>query len=365
MAHKPLWALGLMSGTSADGIDAALIQTDGVSIHDFGQTHFIPYPAPLKNQILQAYGKPPGHDAMMLEAAITLLHSECVGHLLKKTKIKPDIIGFHGQTLFHKPPRKKGEIGETHILSSGPLLASLRGIPVVDQFRLNDVAHGGQGAPFVPIFHQALAHNLPKSVAILNIGGVANVTWIGAKKDELIAFDTGPGNGLIDDWVSKNTGKPWDENGMIAATGRIHNDLITKWLSHPYFSRKPPKALDRGTFKGCLKDVQQIPFEDGVATLSAFTAATIAQALKLLPQAPLQWLICGGGAHNKTLLTMIEEWVKAPVYKASDQGWDGDFLEAQAFGYLAVRSLYGIPLSFPGTTGVPHPMTGGRLNNYA
>jgi anhydro-N-acetylmuramic acid kinase len=361
MKPKLLWALGLMSGTSADGIDAALIHTDGEVINDFGPTLFKPYPEPLKNQILEAYGRPPGPEATSLEQAITHLHAEVVRELLNKTNLKAGIIGFHGQTVFHKPPRKHGEIGETHVLSDGPLLASLTSIPVVDQFRINDVTHGGQGAPFVPIFHQALAKDLPKPLAILNIGGVANVTWIGQRHEDLLAFDTGPGNGLMDDWVRKNTGLPWDVNGEIAAQGHVQHDLVTKWISHPYFSAKPPKALDRETFKACLEDIQSLRFEDGAATLTAFTVATVAQALKTFPKAPSLWLICGGGAHNKTLLNMIEEKVQAPTQKVSAQNWDGDALEAQAFGYLAVRSLRGLPLSFPGTTGVPYPMTGGRI----
>ena len=353
-----------MSGTSADGIDAALIQTDGVTVNAFGPTHFMAYPEDLKHQVLQAYGRPPGPGEIPLEQAITEQHASVVMALLKKAGLKfcdVDLIGFHGQTLFHKPPRLKGEKGETHIIGDGPLLANLTGITVVDQFRLNDIAHGGQGAPFVPLFHQALVENFPKPLGIMNIGGVANITWIGAHKDELLAFDTGPGNGLIDDWVMANTDLPWDEGGKIAAKGNVNNEVLARWLSHLYFAQKPPKSLDRGTFRACLEDVASLPFEDGVATLTAFTAASIAKTLEYLPEAPSLWLVAGGGAHNPTLLKMMEERVKTPVHKASEKGWDGDALEAQAFGFLAVRSLRGWPLSLPGTTGVPYPLTGGRV----
>ena len=353
-----------MSGTSADGIDAALIQTDGIAIKAFGPTHYVPYPEIIRNQILKAYGRPPGPEEIPLERAITKQHVDVVSTLLAKAGMKPsgvDLIGFHGQTLFHKPPRQKGEIGETHIIADGPLLASLTGIPVIDRFRLNDIAHGGQGAPLVPIFHKALAYDLPKPIAILNIGGVANVTWLGAGEDEILGFDTGPGNGLIDDLVRENTNLQWDEGGKIAARGRVNDSLLTRWLSLPYFIQRPPKALDRNAFKGCLEDVRSIPFEDGVATLTAFTVACLEEATKHFPQKSPLWLVAGGGAHNSTLLKMMEKRLNVQVKKASDAGWNGDALEAQAFGFLAVRSLRNLPLTFPGTTGAPFPLGGGRV----
>jgi anhydro-N-acetylmuramic acid kinase len=363
--HKPLWAMGLMSGTSADGIDAALIHTDGKTIQSFGPTHYIPYPEFLREQILQAYGRSPGPEAISLEQVITEHHAEIVFALLEKAGLKPcdvDVIGFHGQTLFHQPPRQKGEIGQTHIIGDGAHLAFLSGMTVIDQFCLNDVAHGGQGAPLIPIFHQALAQDLPKPMAFVNIGGVANITWIGSHENDLIGFDTGPGNGLIDDWVRENTNLPWDEAGKIAAQGKVEEGILANWLSHPYFLRKPAKSLDRKTFNACIEDVRFLPFEDGVATLTAFTAASIEKALEHLPQKPILWLVAGGGAHNPTLLKMMEERFKTPIQKASDQGWDGDGLEAQAFGFLAVRSLRNLPLTFPGTTGVSAPLSGGCVH---
>lgn len=353
-----------MSGTSGDGIDAALLETDGLTINSFGLTHFVPYPEDIKQAILKAYGQIPGPEITPLERVITKLHADVVAALLNKAGLVPsnvDIIGFHGQTLFHKPPQCKGERGETHIIGDGHLLAHLTGIPVIDQFRLNDIAHGGQGAPFVPLFHQALAKELPKPLAIINIGGVANITWIGHQDNDLIAFDTGPGNGLIDDWVRENTGAPWDEGGKIAALGQINSQLLDKWLSHPYFSRTSPKSLDRQTFKIFLEDVRPLPFADGVATLTALTAASFEKALGQLPEKPSFCLIAGGGAHNGILLKMMTDRLHVPITKVSDQGWDGDALEAQAFAFLAVRSLKNLPLSFPGTTGVPYPLSGGRL----
>lgn len=353
-----------MSGTSADGIDGALIKTDGLTIQEFGETHFLPYPHEIKEEILRAYGRRPGPEMRSLNQRITELHGLLVLELLQNTGLgltDVDVIGFHGQTLFHKPPRFQGKQGETHSMGDGHLLSALTHIPVVDQFRLNDMAHGGQGAPFVPLFHQALAKDLPKPLAIVNIGGVANVTWIGHKEDQLIAFDTGPGNGLIDDWIRGHTGFAWDEGGRIAARGQIDKILLAKWLSHPYLAQPAPKALDRQTFKNCLDDLVSLSLEEGAATLTAFTAATLEKALALFPEKPKSWIIAGGGAHNQTLLKMLSQRLKAPLHKAQDHGWNGDALEAQAFAFLAVRSLKNLPLSLPGTTGVPYPLTGGRL----
>lgn len=352
---SPLWALGLMSGTSADGIDAALIQTDGTTITAYGPTHYVPYSDNVRAQILQAY------DMGLLEQVITEHHIEAVFTLLEKAQFKPsnvNVIGFHGQTLFHNPP-------ETHTIGDGPLLSKKTGIVVVDQLRLNNMAHGGQGAPLVPIFHQALTQSHPKPIAVLNIGGVANVTWIGEKPDELLAFDTGPGNGLIDDLVRSKTDLPWDEGGKIAASGHVHEALLSKWLSHPYFTRKPPKSLDRQTFTSCIRDVADLPFEDGVATLTALTGAAVDEAAKHFPTPPSLWLVAGGGAHNPTLLKMLRQRLNADIQIAADQGWNGDALEAQAWGFLAVRSLRGLPLTFPGTTGVAVPLTGGRVCYFA
>lgn len=360
----PLTALGLMSGTSADGIDAALLKTDGLTIAAFGETHFSPYPEMIKREILQTYGQPPTPEIAPLARTLTELHEKTVFELLDKAGLSPsqvDVIGFHGQTIFHRPPQLMGERGETHSIGDGYLLASRTQIPVIDQFRVNDISHGGQGAPFVPLFHQALAKDLPKPLAVINIGGVANITWIGQREDDLIAFDTGPGNGLIDDWVRAGSHLSWDEGGKIAAIGRVNERLVAHWLTHPYFIRPAPKSLDRNTFKIFLEDVKTLPFEDGVATLTALTAATFKKALTFLPQVPTTWLVAGGGAQNTTLLEMMAKYLKVPIKKVSDYGWNGDSLEAQAFAFLAVRSLKNLPLSLPGTTGVPYPLSGGRL----
>lgn len=362
--NSPLTVIGLMSGTSADGIDAALLQTDGETISHFGPTYHKPYPDLLKTMILQAYGRVPGPEAALLEKIITEQHAQAVETLLERVELQAsdiDLIGFHGQTLFHQPPQMRGEKGQTHIIGDGALLSSLTGITVVDQFRLNDIAEGGQGAPLVPIFHKALAREFPKPLAFLNIGGVANVTWLGENDEDILAFDTGPGNGLIDDWVRSYCSLPWDEEGRIAAKGTVHLDILRRWLFHPYLSQKPPKALDRQQFRKCLEDVTEIPFEDAIATLTAFTVRAVEKALPFFPEKPKLWLVTGGGAHNKTLLNWMRERLEVEVKRVTDIGLDGDALEAQAFGFLAVRSLRNYPLTYPGTTGVLQPLTGGRI----
>jgi len=353
-----------MSGTSADGIDAALLQTDGRTVKSFGPTYHKAYPEVLKAAIHQAFGRPPNADTILLEKMVTEQHAEAVFALLKRANLTSedvDLIGFHGQTLFHKPPQFRGDKGETHSIGDGYLLSSLTGLPVIDQFRLNDIAQGGQGAPLVAIFHQALARDLDKPLAFLNIGGIANVTWLGEKNSDILAFDTGPGNALMDDWVRNYCDIPWDEDGKIAAKGTVHEDIVRKWLSYPYFSQTLPKSLDRQCFHSSLADVAEIPFEDALATLTAFTAATLQKALHFFPEEPKLWVISGGGAHNTTLIRMIREGVRGEVKRASELGLNGDALEAQAFAFLAVRSLRKYPLTFPGTTGVARPLTGGRL----
>lgn len=363
MNDKSLWALGLMSGTSADGVDGALIQTDGKTIKAFGPTHYLAYPSSLKTEILAAYGCLPGPETSSLEQKMTEHHAKVVEALLSKSGLEPqkiDVIGFHGQTLYHCPP-EKGKVGHTYQIGDGSLLASLTGIPVVNQFRQNDMAQGGQGAPLVPVFHQALAMDMLKPLVIINIGGVANVTWVGKNSDDLLAFDVGPGNGLIDDWVRMKAGLPWDDEGKLAASGNICERFIKQWISHPYFEQNPPKSLDRKAFQFCLEDIENFSLEDGAATLTAFTAECLKKAFAHLPEKPLFCIVAGGGAKNPTLLHQCAERIGLPLHKASEMGWNSDALEAQAFGFLAVRTLRNLPLSFPGTTGVPAPLTGGQI----
>ena len=357
-----LTTIGLMSGTSLDGIDAALIRTDGRDRVETGAFLTRPYPDDLRARLRACLGgERPAGEIEAVEREVTDAHAEAVRALLAQAGLAAaavDAIGFHGHTILHAP-----EQGRTWQIGDGAHLAALTGITVVDDFRSADVAVGGQGAPLVPLYHRALAAGLAKPLALLNIGGVANVTWLGAAEDAVLAFDTGPGNALIDDWVWRRTGRRYDENGALAAAGRVDAAALAALLDHPYFRRSAPKSLDRDAFDPA--PVAGLSLEDGAATLAVFTAASVAAALSLLPAPPLRWLVTGGGRLNATLMAMLAERLGVPVESVDGQGWSGDALEAQAFGYLAVRSLRNLPLSLPTTTGAPHPVCGGRVHGRA
>jgi anhydro-N-acetylmuramic acid kinase len=233
------------------------------------------------------------------------------------------------------------------------------GIATVADFRSADVAAGGQGAPLIPVYHAALTASLPRPVAVLNLGGVANITWIGAD-GALVAFDTGPANGLIDSWVEAETGARFDEGGALAASGRVNDAVLTAMIDHPFFAQPAPKSLDRNDFT--IQPARGLASADGAATLTAFTAATIAEALTLLPERPTRLLVAGGGRHNRTMLAMIAERTGLTPQPVDALGWNGDAMEAEGFAYMAVRTLKGLPISFPGTTGAPQPLTGGVIH---
>jgi anhydro-N-acetylmuramic acid kinase len=355
----PILALGLMSGTSCDGIDAALLTTDGRSRVAFGPVLTEPYPAEFQRRLRAVLG---GRGAVEeVGAELTRRHGEIVARLLRNAGLGPSavrVLGFHGQTILHEPERRR-----TWQIGDGALLARLTGIDTVSDFRSADVVAGGQGAPFVPLYHHALAGSLPRPLAVLNIGGVANVSFISGGEDTLLAFDTGPGNALIDDWALRHTGRPIDEGGRLAASGRPDRKALAALMAHPFFDVPAPKSLDRDAFDPAA--VSGLTPADGAATLVGFTAASVARARDILPAAPRQWLVTGGGRHNPVLMAALRAALGVPVEPVESVGWNGDALEAQAFAYLAVRSLAGLPLSLPMTTGVPRPMTGGRLDRAA
>ncbi len=358
-------AIGLMSGTSLDGIDVALVRTDGEAVVERGRNRTVPYSEAFRQKLREGLqeattiterAQRPGR-LRLLEQYLTDLHVEavqqfCEDQLLEAGEI--DVIGFHGQTVLHKPAT-----GLTVQLGDGKRLAELTGIDVVYDLRAADMAAGGQGAPLVPAYHQALVAKLPQQpVVLVNIGGVANITYIG-RDGRLIAFDTGPGNAMLDDWMMRKTGHTHDPDGRVAAQGVVRQDYVAEYLKHSYFASPPPKSLDRNAFAWQL--VSQLPLTDGAATLTAFAAEAIARARRHLPEEPQLWIVSGGGRKNKTLMSMIAGLVQNAVVPAEAVGLDGDLLEAEAFGYLAVRSLYGLPLTFPGTTGVSEPISGGVL----
>lgn len=358
---KTFTALGLMSGTSLDGIDVALIKTDGVSIVERGPCETYPYHDGMQDLLRRAI-----QDAVSVdrrddrtgvmaeaEAAMTFHHIEAVNSFSAKYDLNHsniDVIGFHGQTMIHRP--------EKHLtvqLGLGDELSKALGIPVVFDMRAADVAAGGQGAPLVPVYHRALAKNPP--VAFVNIGGVANVTYVGVE-NELLAFDTGPGNALINDWVQHHTGQFYDKDGTMASQGRVSPHLLSAALNHPYFSGRPPKSLDRNSFSSL--NFGELNAEDGAATLVAFTVQTIANAAKWFPKPVHRWIICGGGRHNKAIMAGLNLLLDK-VESAEQAGFNGDGMEAEAWAYLAVRSMLGLPLTYPETTGIKYPQTGGVL----
>jgi anhydro-N-acetylmuramic acid kinase len=348
-----LRVIGLMSGTSLDGIDVALIESDGETQVQAGPWLTKPYEKGLRDELRAVLG---GKSATQtVERRLTEAHAAAVKLLIDRHEIGPvDLIGFHGHTILHEPQQRR-----TWQLGDGALLATLTQTDVVGDFRSADVAAGGEGAPFVPLYHAALASGLERPLAVLNIGGVANVTWIGSGQNELLAFDTGPGNALIDDWMLATTGQPADYDGALAAQGTVDQALVTRFLAHPYFARRPPKSLDRDDFARFMP--AGLSAADGAATLTAMTAAAVKEAARHFPAPARRWLVTGGGRHNPTLMAMLATALGIPVAPVEAVGWEGDALEAQAFAYLAIRSRRNLPLSMPGTTGVKTPLSGGQF----
>ena len=365
-------AIGLMSGTSMDGIDVALIETDGATVTRFGPSalHFYQdHEVALLRRAMEAApalrtrDERPGVIAEA-EAMSTVLHASAVNTFLTVNEIDRstiDVVGFHGQTVLHRPKEKL-----TVQIGDGARLAAETTLPIVYDFRAADVAAGGQGAPLVPVYHRALARTLerPHPIAVLNLGGVANITFIDGDGDP-IACDTGPANALIDDFMRGRNGAPRDQDGQAAANGRADEEAVARLLAHPFFGQPCPKSLDRNDFREWVAEhagLAEKRTEDGAATLTMLTAASVARIVAVLPRAPKSWIVAGGGARNPTLVRMLAERLAPARVETADQaGWSADALEAQAFAFLAVRSLKGLPLTFPTTTGAPGPLQGGVL----
>lgn len=345
-------ALGLMSGTSLDGIDVAVVETDGRDRVIPGSALTIAYPSDFRERLRSVLGGV--GPVSEVEDELTKLHTKAVEHFLhQRAELSIDVVGFHGHTILHRPTERC-----TRQIGNGALLAQLLGLDVVGDFRSADVAAGGEGAPLVPLFHAALTVELLKPVAILNVGGVANVTWIGEGED-ILAFDTGPGNALIDDWVRQHTGTAADIDGVLARAGRASIKHVEQFLEAAFFRHLPPKSLDRDDFSNAMP--VGLSLEDGAATLTEMTAAAAAVSAHHFPAPAREWLVTGGGRRNPALMDALRRRLGIPIRAVEAVGWDGDALEAQAFAYLAVRSLEGLPLTLPSTTGVPEPTCGGRL----
>ena len=369
---RVLTALGFMAGTSLDGVDAAIVRTDGEGLVEVGPNLHLPYEATTRAMVVRATkaaleGRDSADDITQAVDMVTSAHINAAQKLMEKHHLQRteiDIIGFHGQTILHRPAKARDQRGRSWQIGSGAIVAQELKIDVIDDFRKQDIEAGGEGAPFSPIYHQALvrAQNPEGAVCVLNIGGVANVTYVpeNGQINEMIAFDSGPGNGLIDEWLVLSTGAPMDEDGALAASGIVDETALRMLMLSPYLKRNPPKSLDRYDFK--LNPIKHLSPADGAATLTAFTAETVRASVAFLPQPPIGWVVCGGGRHNPVLMDALANRLGAPVKKAEDVGWNGDFIEAECFAYLAVRSLKKLPLSFPKTTRVPHPKCGGTYH---
>ncbi len=372
MAVKgPMRVLGFMSGTSLDAVDMAVLETDGEVIHRFGPAGERKMSAQTRAVIEEATaaarawprGQPePG---VFLEAgrAIAAEHIAAAEGFLDQHGLTPgdlDLMGFHGQTVLHEPPIAGRPEGRTVQLGDAGALARAFGLPVAFDFRTADVAAGGQGAPLAPIYHaaRAAASGLAAPAAVLNLGGVGNITLI-PRDGALEAFDTGPANGMIDLWMQGRTGRRYDQDGALARAGSVREDIVAAYLAAPYFAVRGPKSLDRYDFAFDL--VEGLSVEDGAATLTAFAAAAVALATEACAERPQALILCGGGRHNPALVEAIVARVAMAVHSAEDLGWRGDAIEAEAFAYLAARTARGLPISFPGTTGAPRPMAGGRI----
>ena len=353
-------ALGAMSGTSLDGVDAAVIETDGITITRFAESDYREYSDVERAVLKAALGR--WHDDDVAEATAVVGKAHAV--LLAGFE-DVDLVGFHGQTLAHDPHHRG-----THQAGDGQALAEALGLPVVWDFRSADVQLGGQGAPLAPFYHFALAKWLKAEtpLAFLNLGGVGNLTWIDptqpAPETEgaLLAFDTGPANAPVDDLMRARLGKPRDEGGKLATRGRVSDDIIEEFLRHPYFFKVPPKSLDRNDFPDLTEAVSALSDADAAATLTAAVAMSVSEGLRHCPTRPDRVLVTGGGRHNATLMRMLAATLDCPVSPVEDVGLDGDMLEAQAFAYLAVRVARGLPTSCSGTTGVRAAVSGGTLS---
>ncbi len=359
----PVTALGAMSGTSLDGVDAAILVTDGEAVGGFGPTAYRPYDEGERATLRAALGRWDGPEVEAAAWVVEQAHLEVLSGF-----DGVDLVGFHGQTLAHDP-RGRGTLQ----VGCGARLSDRLGLPVAWDFRSADVRLGGEGAPLAPFFHWALARwiGAEEPLAVLNLGGVGNLSWIDprrARPEEegaLLAFDTGPANAPVDDLLLRRRGLPRDEDGRLAASGEVREEVVRGFLDHPFFLRMPPKSLDRDAFAGLAAAVEPLPDADAAATLTACAAVAVMRGMEHCPEPPSRLLVTGGGRRNPTLMAMIAAALDGPVGPVEEVGLDGDMVEAQAFAYLAVRVARGLPTSCPGTTGVRAAVGGGTLSSPA
>ncbi len=358
-AVGPVIALGAMSGTSMDGVDAAVLRTDGVAVLGYGDSGFRVYSAEERGTIRAAMGRWPGEPGVAAAAAVVEnAHAE----ILKR--FEADLVGFHGQTLSHDPEGRG-----THQVGSGDALAAELGLPVAWDFRSTDIRNGGQGAPLAPFFHFACARwaEMDRPVAFVNLGGVGNLTWIDPTRSvpeesgACLAFDTGPANAPIDDLMRSRRGMDSDLNGALALEGKADETTVARFLESRYFDTLPPKSLDRNAFPELNELVAELTDADAAATLTAIAAACVVRGMEHCPAMPERVMVAGGGRNNPALMDELSERLGRPAETVEALGVDGDMLEALAFAYLAVRVSRGLPTSCRSTTGVAKPVCGGRI----
>lgn len=352
--------LGLISGSSLDGVNAAVISADGVDVFDKGMILDVPYDDELREKLRwlhRNYTNATEQEKLSIEEEVTIFHANIVRDITENYNQNIDLIGFHGHTIFHNP-------NEHYIyhIGNGQMLADLTGIKTVSRFRQADILSGGLGAPLSGVYHQALVADMDKPVAIVDVGGISTLTWVGIN-GEMLSFDTGPGNNAINDWVFKHGGQHMDYNGKLAATGKINLSILKQLTHHKFIAKFPPKAADKDTFRDKLEHLEGLSLEDGAATATAFIAEAIAYSVAFyLPETPKSIIVCGGGAKNPTLVRYIRQQLpEIDVKTAEDLGWDSSAIEAQAFAYLAARRINFIPSSYPFTTGVQQPCICGEV----
>lgn len=353
--EKVYRAIGLMSGTSLDGvIDVALIETDG---HEYVKTldyYEHPYDIEVRDKVRACFGKyQPDAQIRDAEDMVTDIHIRAV----TESGFQGDLIGFHGQTVTHDPAK-----GFTWQLGDGARLARETGMDVVYDLRQNDVAHGGQGAPIIPLYHKALLANNDRPAAILNLGGVANITYIGAH-DDIMAFDCGPANALMDDFIKLRENLAFDKDGRKAALGNVLETPLKIFKSDDFFKQAPPKSLDRNHWG--IDCVHYATTEDGMATLMEMSIHGVLKAMEFFPAIPKSIYLAGGGRHNRFMADSLAQRLNLDVFSIDDLGWNGDAIEAQGMAYLAVRSVLGLPITLTATTGASQDLTGGVLAKAA
>ncbi len=363
MEHiKKYSVLGVLSSTSFDGVGIALLQTDGVDLYDIGSSYLVPYDEDLLNKIKQIQGKKPDCEQnknliQEVEIKMTEFCASLIKDFLLANSEQIDVIAFGGHTIFHDPANRY-----THQIGCGKLLASLTGIRTVSNFRKADILAGGQGAPFSPIYYSALISDEKKPVVVVDVGAVSAVSCFG-EYGEMIGFVSGPGNAVIDNWVTKKTGQYMDYNGKLAIMGRVDEQILKILMSHKYFAKHPPKACDKSLFDEKMQHLDGLSVEDGAATATAFVAESIAYSISFyLPEYPHKIILCGGGSKNPTLVRFIKQRLgKYELETAIEKGWFVDTIDAQVTAFLAARRLNHLPTSFPATTGVAQPIIGGEV----